>query len=68
MDDYLWLFCEDLWVIDGVLTNKNVFDTNRVVWVIGGDGIKTTKQKNSRFYDQRIIGYKNYRVKIYLTY
>ena len=47
---------------------KNVFVTNRVVVYVGWLGSKRQKRKNSTFYDQRIIGYKNYGVKIYLAY
>ena len=57
-------FCEDLWVINGVLTNKNIFDTNNVVYRVGGGPTQNNSRKNSRFDDQRIIGYKNYGVKI----
>ena len=67
-----WLFIFDyyahLWVISGVLTIKMFFATNRVVWVLGVDGIKSTKTKNSKFHDLRNIGYYNYGVKIYLAY
>ena len=38
----------NLWVINGVLTIKMFFDTDRVVWVSGVDRIKTTKTKNSK--------------------
>ena len=58
----------NLWVINGVLTIKMFFATDRVVWVTGVDRPKRKSEKKSRFYDQRIIGYKNYRVKIYLAY
>ena len=69
-------FCEDLWVINSVLTNKNIFDTNSIVYrgegmkgkEWGGMQNKTTKRKNSKFYGKKIIGYNNYGVKIYLTY
>ena len=37
--------------------NKNVFATDRVVWVTRVDGIKTTKTKNSKFHHLRNIGY-----------
>ena len=38
----------------------------RVVWGNGVASIKWQNEKNSRFYDQRIIGYNNYRVRILL--
>ena len=44
------------------------FTTNKVVYVLPGPDQNDKKIKNSKFYDQKIIGYKNYRVKIYLTY
>ena len=47
----------NLWVINGVLTIKMFFATNRVVWVLGVDGIKSTKTKNSKFHDLRNIRY-----------
>ena len=47
----------NLWVINGVLTIKMFFATDRVVWVTGVDGIKTTKRKNSKFHHLRNIRY-----------
>ena len=47
----------NLWVINGVLTIKMFFATDRVVWVTGVDGIQTTKRKNSKFHHLRNIGY-----------
>ena len=61
----------NLWVINGALINKNIFNTNRVVYsVMGGrggrGGIKNNKTKKIRnFMTKEIIGYSNYRVKIY---
>ena len=34
-----------LWVINGVLTIKMFFATDRVVWANGVDGIKTKNEK-----------------------
>ena len=47
----------NLWVINGVLTIKMFFATDRVVWVVGVGGIKTTKMKDSKFHDLRNIEY-----------
>ena len=47
----------NLWVTNDVLTIKMFFATDRVVWVVGVDGIKTTKTKDSKFHDLRNIGY-----------
>ena len=47
----------NLWVINGVLTIKMFFATDRVVWVVGVGGIKTTKTKDSKFHDLRNIEY-----------
>ena len=59
MDHYLWLFCEDLWVINGILTNKNVFSTNRVVYMVGcGDwsGSKRQSKKIRDFMAKELLG------------
>ena len=62
-------FSEDLLVINNVLTNKNIFDTNNVVCRVGGgERNKMTKRENSKFHGKKIIEYNNYGVKIYLTY
>ena len=47
-------FCENLWVINGVLTNKNIFNTNSVVYRLGGgggDGRVELKQQNEKIRD-----------------
>ena len=56
MDDYLWLFCEDLWVINGVLTNKNVFSTNKVVYMVGEMGSKRQNEKIWDFMTKELLG------------
>ena len=49
MDDYfvrIYKNYANLWVINGVLTIKMVFATNRVVWVTTGAG---QKSQNGQF-------------------
>ena len=58
----------DLWVINGVLTNKNVFSTNRVVYMVGGRNQNNKTEKFEIFMSKKVIGYKNYGVKIHLTH
>ena len=41
--------------------------TNRVVYMVWWTD-QNDKTKNSKFHHLRIIGYKNYRVKLYLAY
>ena len=49
-------FCEDLWVINGVLTNKNIFDTNNVAYVLPGAGSKRQKRKPRNFMTKELLG------------
>ena len=55
-------FCEDLWVINGVLTSKNIFDTNNVVYRVGagwgqGGGVGELYDKTKKF---EISSFKNF--------
>ena len=43
-------FCKELWVINGVLTNKNIFNTNGVA------GLKQQNKKNRNFTIEKLLG------------
>ena len=49
-------FCENLWAMNVVLTNKNIFDTNSVVYVLPGAGSKRQKQKTQTFMTKELLG------------
>ena len=46
----IYKYHANLWVINGVLTIKNVFGTNRVVYILPGRG-KNFKMVNLRFFN-----------------
>ena len=58
LDDFLWLFFKNLWVINNVLTIKMLFTTNKVVYVLPGAGSKRQKQKTWNFTTKEILGIK----------